>query len=362
MRTRASARRAAPSRMNIDKPIRTIAKRERKPRFKGIKRGTLVTPQSLRAPTMMLEKPANGSGGVSLEPGTALRVLGSQPGWHRVETMGADKENGWIPTPVGSELRPQLNVPGCDKGYLEFDRVVGPTYTGPVRVEDINQGYLGDCFLVGSLAALAHAKPGKIRDAIRKGDKPGTYKVTLHRVGENGRDYGTREIEIDNVFPTKGDHLLYAQGGGSTNERYHIEEFNSGDRPLWPAILEKAFATMLGGYDQLDKGGIESTVFRGVAGGSVEELDIGRPGSEDNMRALGDLDLALKMGLPVTAATKSRKVLPNIYDNHVYVAVGVDENNVTLRNPHDPRKTLTLSHKDFCRAFEGMTVGCVERA
>ena len=152
--------------------------------------------------------------------------------------MGSDKDRGWISTPTDASLRPQLNVPRIDRSYVEFQPVDGPIYTGPVKVEDINQGWLGDCFLIGALAALAHNAPGKIRDCIRRGDKPGTYVVTLNRVAENGRDYGERRIEINNVFPTKDGQLLYAQGGKGRNERYEIDEFEDGDRPMWPAILE----------------------------------------------------------------------------------------------------------------------------
>ena len=343
-----------------DAPSRPVIKRGLKPKLKSVKRGTLVVPKSFDKPTMVLDEPRTGAGGFSVQPGTTLKVIGHKRGWHQVETMGADKDRGWIATPTDRSLRPQLNVPRIDRSYVEFQPVEGPIYTGPVKVEDINQGWLGDCFLIGALAALAHSAPGKIRDCIRRGDKPGTYVVTLNRVSDNGRDYGERRIEINNVFPTKDGQLLYAQGGKGRNERYEIEEFEDGDRPLWPAILEKAFATMLGGYDKLDQGGIEETVFRGVTGMHVEDIDIGRPGSSQNERAISDLDLALKMGLPVTASSKGRKVLPNIYDNHVYVAVGVTEDKVILRNPHDPRKTMSLTHKDFCRAFDGLVVGCVE--
>ena len=196
---------------------------------------------------MVLDEPRLGVGGFSVQPGTTLKVLGHKRGWHEVETMGSEKDRGWIATPAAGSLRPQLNVPRCDRPYVEYQPVDGPIYTGPVSVEDINQGYLGDCFLVAALAALAHKAPGKIRDAIRVGHKPGTYVVTLHRVSENGRNYGERTIEINNVFPTKDGQLLYAQGGKEKNERYEIDEFEDAERPLWPAILEKAFATMLGG-------------------------------------------------------------------------------------------------------------------
>ena len=125
---------------------------------------------------------------------------------------------------------------------------------------------------------------------------------------------------------------------------------------MWPAIIEKAFATMLGGYDQLDKGGMEGTVFEALTGNDAREYMMGRPGSEETDEAIIELKRAVRAGLPVAVSTKSRKVVPGIYDNHVYIAVGYSKDKVVLRNPHDARQTMAISYKDFSRAFESVCI------
>ena len=72
---------------------------------------------------------------VSVQPGTTLKVIGHKRGWHRVETMGSDKDRGWISTPTDASLRPQLNVPRIDRSYVEFQPVDGPYLHRPGEVE-----------------------------------------------------------------------------------------------------------------------------------------------------------------------------------------------------------------------------------
>jgi len=335
-----------------------VIKAHNKParRARPIKTGTTVVSSALSRPTMLLRKPTDGVGGVSVRPGTALKVVDYRSGWHKVETMSEDKTRGWISASNGPELEPQMKVPGCDRKYVEFDKVDGQAFTGPIKVEDINQGWLGDCYLIGGLAALAHSNPGAIRNAIRKGEKEGTWVVSIDRVADNGRNYGSREIVVDNWFPTKDDHLLYANGGKKGSKRYGIEQFENGERPMWPAIIEKAFATMLGGYDQLDKGGMEATVFEALTGNDPDEYEIGRFGTDDNKACIDELKRALRRDAPVAVSSKMHKVLPNVYECHVYIAVGYSKDKVILRNPHDTRDTMALSYKDFSRAFETVCI------
>ena len=315
----------------------------------------------MNQPTMLLSKPKAGAGGVSIQPGTALKVVDYRDGWNKVETMSEDKTRGWVSSRVGPELEPQLSVPRCDRKYVTYQPVEGKIFVGDPKPEDLNQGWLGDCFLMGGLGALAWGNPESIRNAIREGDEEGTYIVTIDRVSDNGRNWGKREIKIDNVFPTKDGHLLYGQGGKKAKDRYEIEEFENGDRPLWPAIIEKAFATMLGGYDKLDQGGMEAVVFESLTGNDANEYDIGRDGTEDNKLAIDEFKRAIRKGLPVACSTKGHKVVtaPKVYDNHVYIAVGYSKDKVILRNPHDARDTMALSYKDFSRAFESFAVANV---
>jgi hypothetical protein len=42
----------------------------------------------------------------------------------------------------------------------------GPGDAGPIDAGDVRQGHIGDCYLVGALAALAAKDPNVIRDMI----------------------------------------------------------------------------------------------------------------------------------------------------------------------------------------------------
>jgi hypothetical protein len=233
----------------------------------------------------------------------------------------------------------------------EFNKVI--------RVEDVNQGWLGDCYLIGAIASLAHTLPRYLRKAIRKGAGPGEYIVRLHNIGKNGHYYGVKEIPVNNWFPSRNDHILYGQGVGKPTRNFMVKDIVAGERPLWPAIIEKAFAQMNGGYDALNLGGWEKDVFMAITGKPAIEVPLGRPGNQQNEVAMEQVKSALKQGLPITAASKGRSVLKKIYACHVYVVVGVDDKHVYLRNPHDTRPMMSLTTKNFIRAFGTITVACV---
>ncbi|MEC9466383.1 MAG: hypothetical protein VX834_11390, partial [Myxococcota bacterium] len=156
--------------------IKSNSKPVRRPR--PFTRGTTVVSSNITSPTTLLKKPDAQLGGVNVRPGTALKVVGYRDGWHKVETMGEEKSRGWISGRTGPELEPQMSVPRGDRKYVEFDKVNAKAFNGPVKVEDINQGWLGDCYLIAGMAALAHSNPGAIRNAIRQGEKEGTWVVT----------------------------------------------------------------------------------------------------------------------------------------------------------------------------------------
>ena len=321
-----------------------------------ITRGTTVVSTDEYSPTMLLRRPSSEVGGVSLRPGTAMKVVDYRSGWHKVETLGEDKVRGWVSMDEGPILRPQLSTPHVDKNYVEFDRVDGRAFTGPVKVTDISQGYLGDCYLAAALGALAHSAPGVIRDAIRNGKRDGTYEVAIDKIGENGRNYGTRDMIIDNWFPTKNDHMLYMNGGRKERTRNHIEEFEDLDRPLWPSILEKGFATLAGSYRELDKGGVPGDVFHALTGNKPTSYEFTHRSKKQTTEALDALKRALRAGDPITAETKDHFVTDGLYKNHTYIAVGYSKKHVILRNPHDTRKTMAVTYQDFAKSFQTISI------
>jgi Calpain family cysteine protease len=92
--------------------------------------------------------------------------------------------------------------------------------TGPT-ISDINQGYLGDCYLLSTLSSVAGSDPKLIeKDVVADGN--GIYTVTF------GTGKGT-QVNVNADLPVWPDgQLAYAQLGNQNS--------------LWVAIYEKAFA------------------------------------------------------------------------------------------------------------------------
>ena len=329
------------------------------PQTQPIAKGTTVVSSTLRGATLLSATPTDSADGIAIQPRTALKVVGYRAGWHKVETLAAPKTPGWVSTTKGPTLAPQLTVPVCDRNYVKFDKIDGKAFTGPVKISDINQGYLGDCYLIAALTALAHSNPEAIQSAIREGDEPGSYIVTLRKRLKVGGRTGPKSVKVDDWFPIKDEHMLYAQGGSKDEPRSKVDQFKNQKRPMWPAIIEKAVATMAGGYHKVE-GGLEEAVFEAFTGKPSESCMMGKFGSYQNQSAIKFLKQGIRSGRPVAVATRQSKdgySTPNLHSNHVYVAVADSQNKVVLRNPHDPRDTMAISYDGFSEAFERITIG-----
>ncbi|KAL7698751.1 calpain-like cysteine peptidase [Lotmaria passim] len=106
-----------------------------------------------------------------------------------------------------------------------------------VHPSNLDEGDLGDSWLTGAMAALAEF-PDKIRDIFRHPESVeqgqneracGVYRVTLNKNG-----WWTSVI-VDDYLPVAGGRPKFARSKGDPAE-------------LWPAILEKAYAKVFGGY------------------------------------------------------------------------------------------------------------------
>ena len=324
-----------------------------------IPKGTTVVSSALRGPIRLCAKPTPSADGVDLQPRTPLKVVGYRDGWHKVETLAAPKTPGWVSTTLAAPLSPQLTVPMCDRNYVKFDKIDGKAFTGPVKVSDINQGYLGDCYLIAALTALAHSTPEVIQNAIREGEEPGSYIVTLRQRLKVGGRCGPKSVKVDDWFPIKDEHMLYAQGGSTDESRSQVDQFKKKKRPMWPAIIEKAVATMAGGYHKIEGGG-EAAIFEAFTGKTPASYFVGKFGSYQNQGAVKLLKQGIRAGRPVAAATRQSKdvyITPGIHSDHVYVAVADSQDKVVLRNPHDPRDTMAISYEEFSQAFDRITIG-----
>ena len=120
----------------------------------------------------------------------------------------------------------------------------GELFQDGAAATDVVQGrngsrYLGDCWLLASLAGLAQTQPKVLENAITDhGD--GTYTVRLYREDESG-SLSAEDIRVEGSLPTT------ANGSDAYAQREDPNE-------IWVVIIEKAFAAWKGGYGGLDAG------------------------------------------------------------------------------------------------------------
>lgn len=295
-----------------------------------------------------------------LAPGTVTRVLKSQAPWYQIQVYGDFPQKGWVYLDRAGLLTPQPGLFKDDFAEVTYQPVQGRLFTGSVKPEDVMQGFLGDCYLVGALGALAMSAPETIQEAIQPGEAPGTFDVTLHRFDKNGFYDGSDVVTIDNWLPVKDGRLYYALGDRKL-PRARLKVIAQGKVALWPALLEKAFAKWQGGYDKLEGGG-EHSVISAITGNPVRVRSLRTGLSSRNRQSINN---AISAGQPVTAASKEK--IPNgggdagegetVLANHVYVVEEIAPGEVTLRNPHDATVPVTVPLADFHRSFERICVG-----
>lgn len=118
--------------------------------------------------------------------------------------------------------------------YQNFASV--PLFTNGLDMDDIQQGNVGDCYFLASLASMADVDPMSIRKSIVDlGD--GTYAVRFYRNG------AATYVRMDADLPTSGGRLVYQDLGA--------------DRDLWAALLEKGWAYFrrnVGTYISIESG------------------------------------------------------------------------------------------------------------
>jgi hypothetical protein len=246
----------------------------------------------------------------------------------------------------------QMNEPrirGKDKKTAEY----GPVETGPIAEQgpgdahavdrsDVNQGALGDCYLLASMMALADSNPDLLRNAINGPKDDGTYDVTLYKKkGVLKKTFEAQTVNVTSSFVKNKDWGTdhYARGGDMDA---------TGQTEMWVRLIEKAYAKMKGGFGKIH-GGFEEDALEALTGkehsahGFNGFLGMGKMSDADLKTAIQD---ALSAGKPVTASTKFQFQVNgadkkegdfgknnDIVGLHAYSVVAADDTNITLRNP-----------------------------
>lgn len=214
---------------------------------------------------------------------------------------------------------------------MNDDRFIsGPSLT------DIQQGALGDCYLIAGMGAVAYSRPELIERAIRP-NEDGTYTITFY--DDAGNEV---EITVSPNFPkNKGQDFAKSTEEGE----------------LWVSLVEKAYVqwqtggTSANHYEKI-AGGDPGDVMAALTGEPINTLNIRRSSAEDIGR---DLRQALEDGDPTTVGIKptggqalnsafdilvpdswvdrTHGNSPDLVGNHAYVVKSVEGDQVTLYNP-----------------------------
>lgn len=135
----------------------------------------------------------------------------------------------------------------------------GSLYIDDVSYADVVQGAAGDCYFVSSLASLANVDPGAIKDAIKQNDD-GTYTVRFFEKGAKGA--------LKPVYVTVNDELVMTEGRplylrSSVDKKAADAEHRI---ETWGPLMEKAYATWKGGFQQIGDGGMPEEAITALTG------------------------------------------------------------------------------------------------
>jgi hypothetical protein len=231
--------------------------------------------------------------------------------------------------------------------------------TVAINIGDINQGQIGDCFLLSSIGEIALLRPTFIANMIHA-NANGTETVTLY-VGSNGKlpAYNATAFKpitetVSNVFAT------YSVNNGAT------QGVIAGQKEIWPQVLEKAVAA-------LDSGTAASATLAGtyasiMHGGSpliaMEELTGHATSFYTNIASLSLATLVADQAAGDLLAfdTKSSGVLSNgLFNNHAYMFEGVTGTGasavVHLGNPWGFDQPTPIAFSTLSKNFAEVDVG-----
>lgn len=202
-----------------------------------------------------------------------------------------------------------------NRAYVYRDFGEQPLFpAGGPSPDDVDQGEVGDCYLLAALSAAAQAMPGVLRYLVADmGD--GTYAVRFRR---DARDIYVR---VDADLPTEDGHPVYAGLGteGST----------------WVALVEKAYIGFRRGggrYAALNRGWMSESL-RAMGLGAVSYRQI-----RNAEQLLARIQSLLDEGRAVTYAVKYPRGAPLVGQHAYSVDAMITDaagrpTGVRLRNP-----------------------------
>jgi hypothetical protein len=204
--------------------------------------------------------------------------------------------------------------------------VKGEGDASDISPDDVNQGQLGDCYFVASLAAIARQRPEELRKRV-KDNGDGTWTVTFAEGGD---------VVVDAQFPVDaGGEPVYAGAGDKSADGVE----------LWVALIEKAWAKLKGGYEDIRGSKVKmksDDAMQAVTGKDTRTVRPKSLGDDELLKVMGDAMVrgwSMTLGAytkdDVDEKTRDEAQKLGIVFNHAYAVMGVDARSreVTLYNP-----------------------------
>ncbi len=200
--------------------------------------------------------------------------------------------------------------------------VNGPAYT------DINQGQLGDCYFMSSLAETALKNPNIITSMFTvNGD--GTFTVRFYYNGT------PQYVTVDSYLPTDSSGRLIYSGMGNM--------YNNASNELWADLAEKAYAQAnelgfvrpgLSGNGQNTYGAVESGYIYAALGQITGQATTPFT-MTTTTNSFQTFVTAYNAGKEIGFASPANPQSASVVGNHAYAVVGYNAANqtVTLFNP-----------------------------
>jgi hypothetical protein len=150
--------------------------------------------------------------------------------------------------------RPVAKSSSGDLTY-SYKYASGSLFQNGISYQDIDQGAVGDCYFVASLAGTAFRSPDTIRDMFID-NNDGTFTVRFYNGDKT--DY----VTVDRYLPTTaaGNAAFAGWGGGSYNES---------NNELWVALAEKAYAQI---NESAWIGQDNTNSYQGIAYGTLKAI------------------------------------------------------------------------------------------
>ncbi len=212
-------------------------------------------------------------------------------------------------------VRPEF--PDGDKPPT-YQLVTGKLFDGQPKPADVVQGALGDCWLLGPLAAAVNTEMGRQRITNIVTGTPPVFQVTFF-MKEDDKLVESPPISVASSFPmTSTNTFAYALAQNQVPSKLTGKPIEA-TTPLWPAVIEKAWAQRVGGYGKLDGGGQPGAAFEAIFG-RASSTNFGESLADNTAKA--DIIGRVDGGEPVVISTPT----------HYVAVVAADDTHITIRD------------------------------